>query len=770
MSNLGRQPLQVVEFDVDFCQKSFGVGLEPEAAPDHSYAQGNIIAAADLDRTDNLFWACDLTFPDTYQDGVIWELGGNAIGAYCGLTSGSLLFRAGAGGSLPRTGAAVVNADPSDYLGKSGTLFGEINVDTNSVALWFLDADGQFYSVGSNTASGVFSTWAGTDDGAVGAVNNSVTVGQSVADWPSTIDTIRFYEVTSFTPSATGCPAVLGTDSERKCFNTYATCPVPGSFSPGTLTLRFSKNQNGLPKGETIFPALRSVSTNPTRITLGAVDERLGSLGKRARVEVNLMDFTYHDRLTDKYQAERVSGAAQASGVGYDPAARGTFFGKLRARWPYYYGRQLRVKNGYVGDDISAMPTRHYIITEWEGPDASGNVRITAQDPLKLADKDLSQCPAPSNGVLSGEIAEGLETFALRPVGVGAEYSASGYASIGSEVVRYTRSGDTVTLTARGVDGTEAASHGEGDTFQQAYHCENSRVYDVVRQLLRDFAGVPDSFLAYAEWKTELDEWLASARLTRTIAKPEAVKDLLGQIADLGIIFWWDEIAQQVRLRPNRPVGLNETVPNLSDDISVIAGSLSTENLDDHRLTQVWFYHGTLSATGDDEDAENYKRSFVAYFREGETENSYRQKRIKKIFMPWLGPNGSDATATAVASRLLNRYKQTPQRISFTADIKDKDDLEVASLVEMQTRVVQDVTGLSDPTQMQVTQSEEVSPGNRLNVVVQTYRYAGRYGYITENTRPDYASSSSAQKAKGIYIVDGSTLEFGDGTGPYLMF
>ena len=88
----------------------------------------------------------------------------------------------------------------------------------------------------------------------------------------------------------------------------------------------------------------------------------------------------------------------------------------------------------------------------------------------------------------------------------------------------------------------------------------------------------------------------------------------------------------------------------------------------------------------------------------------------------------------------------------------------------MQTRVIQDPTGASDPTQMQVTRSEEVSAGNRIKVTAILYQFRGRYGFITENTRPDYGASTAAQIATGAYIVDESTMEFSDGTGPYLLF
>lgn len=567
------------------------------------------------------------------------------------------------------------------------------------------------------------------------------------------------------------CTAVLGTDGVRKCFNTFKTCQDTANFNAGTLTLRFAKNQGGLPKGTLVFPALKSVSTNPTKITLGATDDRLGTLGKRARITVNLKDFTYHDRDVDKYADERESGAAQSSGVGYDVAAQGTFFGRLRARWPYYYGRALRVRNGYVGDTIASMPTRHYIITEWSGPDAQGNISITAQDPLKLADEDLSQCPQPNVGYISTAITAGYTgAVTLEPSGEGANYGTSGKVCIGSEVMSYTRSGDVLTIVARGLDGTTAAAHSAGDTVQDCYVVEDALLDDVAADLLENFAGVSASFLPTTDWRAEIGTWLATLRLDRVIPKPVPVKTLLSELADFGVIFWWDEVAQEVKVKTNRPVGVSETIDQFSDDTTVIKDSIRRTDLDDQRLTQVWFAHGLVNATDSVTSAENYSLLWVATELDAEGANEYDQRRIHKIFSPWLGSAGDDIIARTVTRRFLNRYRDTPQEVTFTADIKDRDDLQIATLIELQTRVLQDTTGAADPQQMQITAVEETDPGHRVKITAQTYQFRGRYGFIAENTRGDYTAATDAEKTKGTYMVDGGTLVFGDGTGPYLMF
>lgn len=569
------------------------------------------------------------------------------------------------------------------------------------------------------------------------------------------------------------CTAVLGTDGVRKCYNTFFTCQDSANFDKGTLTLRFAKNISGLPKGQTIFPALQSVSTNPTKITLAAVDERTGSLGKRARVSVKLKDFRYGDNYTDKYAAGRRDGTAQTDESGYEPQERGTFFGKLRHRFPYYFGRALRVKNGYVGDDISSMPVQHYVIAEWRGPDAAGNVEIVAQDPLKLADKEFALCPRPTAGKIPADVDEvATPSFDLEPAGIGADYETSGQARIGSEIVSFTRSGDTITVTGRGLGGTTAEAHSEGDGFQQCYAVQDAYAWTVIADLLQTYAGVPASWVDSSAWQTEISRWAANLRLTRVISEPRPVIELLGQIMDMGFIIWSDAGAGKIRIRANRPVDVDETAPSISDDTTVIEGSLMRSDLNDQRLTQVWALHSIISYADSQTDTDNYRVAEVATDLQAEDVNEYAQQKIHKVHLPWLGRTASSAIARALVDRLLTRYRDTPQEVSFLADIKDEDDLGIASLVDMQSRVLQDATGAQLPTGLQITSVDEVDAGNRLKVVAQSHQFDGRWGFLMDTGyTSDYDAASAAEIEDGCFMIDlGASTTFPDGTDPYIMF
>ena len=567
------------------------------------------------------------------------------------------------------------------------------------------------------------------------------------------------------------CTAVLGTSGVRKCYNTFFTCQDTPNFTTSTETLRFAQNVDGLPRSSRIYPAMSGpVSTNPTKINLGGVSDRYGPLGKRDRVTVRLKDFTDSDIWFDRYQSERIDGTAQTDEGGYNPAERGTFFAKLRRRFPYYIGRPLRVLEGEVGQPLASMRTRNYVISEWKGPDAAGNVEIVAKDVLDLADDKKALCPAPSQGKLETDISSANEiSFDLVPSGVGAEYDASGRASIGSEIVSFTRSGDTITLTGRGLDGTDAGSHSADDLFQQAFRVEGASIATVARDLLRDFANVDSSFIPFSDWSDEADRWLAGFDMTATIAKPTGVTKLIGELAQFGVLWWWDNENQEIKMRANRPLDLGETAPSLSDGVTFIEGMTDNQDLHDQRLSRVLFWHGIIDATGSATSGENFRRVSVAIDTAAESDQEYAQTQVYEIFSRWLG-TGNDSVANAVAARLLNRFRDTPREITFTFDAKDISSITVASPVEITSRLLVDDTGNSLATQMQITSIEEVVSGHRLKATAQDYAFDGRYGYITENSRPDYAASSDAQKAVGTYIVDEGTLVFGDGTGPYIMF
>lgn len=565
---------------------------------------------------------------------------------------------------------------------------------------------------------------------------------------------------------ATGaCKAILGTTGIRKCFNTFATCQDKTNFNKGIKTLRFVSNVANLPKGFIAYPVLSKVSAFSSTVNIAGSNSKMAAFGRRATVTVDLQDFVDSDIYLDKYQQERISGAAQADGVGYTPKDKGTFFGRLKARFPYYSGRPLRVINGYLdGGVLTVTQTRHFIITDFSGPDIDGSVSFEAADIITLADDDKAVVPKASRGKLKEDITVDPNiTTTLIPEGIGVEYPSSGYATIGSEIVSYTRVGDTLTIVARGLEGTTIATHSANDSFQVAYRVNNMRVDDLVYDLLTNYASIPTSFCPITtKWKQEITTWMNSVKLNTIITKPTGVKQLIGELADLGLSIWWDEVNQEIGLIANHPVK-SEAITPITDRNNI--KKISQEDNNDERYTQVWYFTKQTNPTVDYKTYSNYDQINVIIDTDAESANAYDDQKIKKVYCRWFN-EGADAIVRVLALRLLRRFNTPPKTITVTLDAKDRG-LGLTDVVRLETYLLSDDIGESLPRLTQVYKLEETKSGHELKVYLQDYQYEGRFGYIMlDSTTSNYDTATNTEKSTGCYLSDGSNF-FSDGARPY---
>lgn len=555
------------------------------------------------------------------------------------------------------------------------------------------------------------------------------------------------------------CMAAFGSGVVRKCYNTFATCQYKQAYNKTVNTLRFIEPSYSVKNGNYI-PALVSVGGYAQEVNIAGYASNIGGLGKRASIDITLLDFTDRDTLTDKYWSQRMDGTAQTDEPGYDPITRGTFWTKFKARNPNYAGRPLRVIQAHY-DASGALVydrVRNYVMDSIKGPGNSGRVTITAKDILALADDEKALAPAQNAGRLLEDIDDLVTTATLTPAGIGAsEYPASGFATIGSEIVRFTRSGDVLTLT-RGQKDTQAAKHNANDTVQVAFNVDRVRADTVIYQLLTQFGNIPTSWINLSEWTAEFDRWGANLYLSATICKPEGVAKLVGEINQLGITVWWDEVSQKIRIKLNHPP--SETPDVWSDRNNII--SITQEDNDDERATRISLNTVQIDPTKGVSD-DNFKRSYLAVFVDGEHPDMYGESRTKTINSRWLN-HGADSTAWIIARRLLNRYQIAP--ITFTVKVDYKDDVALTDVIELQSHVATNETGAETPILTQVFYRKDDRAGSDLTVYLQRFQFNARYGVITENSRPNYNASSEAQKLKGSYFV-GPSLVFADGRGPY---
>lgn len=554
------------------------------------------------------------------------------------------------------------------------------------------------------------------------------------------------------------CMAALSINTPHKCFNSFPTCSYKQAYNKGVNTLRFIEPSYAVKDGNYI-PALSSVSGREQEVNIAGFNNRAVGLGVRASVKINIKDFVDRDTLTDKYWNERMSGAAQYDGVGYDPMDRGSFWTKFKARNPNYAGRPLRVYEGHFTDAgaLIADNVRHYVISDIAGPSGTGQVTIEAKDILSLADDAKAIAPVTSRGRVASEMDASQTTLTLTPTGIGAEYAASGYVTVGSEIMKFTRSGDVLTVD-RGVLGTQAATHAVNDSVQEAFHVSLERADSVIRKLLIDYARIPSAYIDFAEWQAEFDRWGSTFVLSATICKPTGVAKLISEINNLGVTVWWDELAQKIRIKLNHPP--EENPVSINDRNNII--SIKQEDNDESRTTRVSLWTVQIDPTRELSN-DNFLRNYITVFVDGENPNFYDEETTKTINTRWLN-HGADAAAKIITGRLLLRYRTAPN--TYTVVLDAKDNLKLTDVVSLESHVVTDVTGRSLPTLAQVFYRADTKAGSQITAKLQRFLYEARYGNITENDRPDYDNSTAEERLKGTYWV-GPSLTFSDGSPAY---
>jgi len=564
-----------------------------------------------------------------------------------------------------------------------------------------------------------------------------------------------------------GCTAELGVDGvTRKCFNTFNTCRSTADYDLVQVfrTMRYCQPRSNAPKGSTFYPALvGDPSEFSASVNIAGSDDDLSAFGRRATISARFMDFPDHDRYTDPYQAERVSGVAQESGVGYLPFERGTHFAKLRSRWPFYAGRAMRRHDGFiVGGAIVDVTVRHYVITNMTGPGDDAMVTVEGSDVLDFADDKRTRVPAASSGQLLAGIGIGAATFTLTPEGIGnSSYPASGRARIGSEFVDYARTADVVTLTRRGVSQTVEATHRSKDTFQIVLSYVGARIDDVVADLLIR-AGVPASFLPLADWEAEVNRWLTGTRVTRDIGEPTGVKALISSLVPLGFSLWWDASVQKIKLKANRPVD-GDVIWDLTDFSTNLAIEMTED--DKKRVSEVLFWTVQKTPAGSAVDTKNFDRTWVASDPSAREEWRYRTGKVKAYVCPWLN-EGADPIVRVASRRLLKRFDTAPKYATITLDF-EWAGIQLTDVIRLRTRGLQDDTGAEEVSLFEVTQRSEPRAGERIRIVAQSYQFKGRFSFATPNDSPSYADATPAQRDPGMFACDPVTLKMPDGSPPY---
>lgn len=502
------------------------------------------------------------------------------------------------------------------------------------------------------------------------------------------------------------CTAIETGDA--KCFNTFASCNDTANFNKTTKIYRFcSPNGARVPVGLDAIPCLKSISLSPAQI-----DAKNG-MGLRASCDIRLQDFPHDDIRIDPYVNDRT----------YIPINQGTYFGKLKARNPFYNARIMRVYTGFLNTDSSfsanKFERRTFVIEAWDGLDALGVTRIMGKDVLKLASDERAVCPIPSQGRLNLDMTAIATSFTVTPSGVGADYDASGYVRVGSEVMSYTRSGDVFTVV-RGQRNTLAATHKQLDTVQLCKEFLGQTSQNIVYDLLTNFANVSTSYIDKSAWDAEQVGYLPRL-YNALITTPTGVSKLITELSEqVGFFLYWDEVLEKIVFRAIRPNSGSEQITALTSEYNLLADSLKLKDIVDDRVNEVWVYYGVLDPSKNLSDDANYSNLYVASNAADQSDVQNRDIRIKKILSRWIT---GKAAAIELGQRYLERFALAPVEADFMLDAKDSN-LKLCDFVTIESKQKQDFTGSPLELLLQITKRVEKQTGTTWAFVARQFAFS----------------------------------------------
>ena len=165
----------------------------------NSFSVG-VIAAANLTPSQDAVFACELTWPGTFNsDGLIFEAGGAGTGCGVGLISSGATLRvhAGDGGSDPGNAATTAYVDIATTnftAGSSGSLVWDYRINPGRVRVWWR---GELLGTGDTSGGGPleFSLWSGGDNGSFDNTVSSIVTALTNGSFPGTLDSsLRYYQ------------------------------------------------------------------------------------------------------------------------------------------------------------------------------------------------------------------------------------------------------------------------------------------------------------------------------------------------------------------------------------------------------------------------------------------------------------------------------------------------------------------------------------------------------------------------------------------------
>lgn len=446
----------------------------------------------------------------------------------------------------------------------------------------------------------------------------------------------------------------------------------------------------------TALPALMAVDTAPTILNVGAGNDDLSPLGARAVATVAIKDFPYNDVGFDPYLSTR----------DYDPARRGSFWTKWLARNPYHVGFTLRIYDGFFGDALSQMIVREYSIEKIDATRSS--VRITAKDILRKITDTQVKAPALSNGALALAITAADTSMTVAGAAL-ADYPASGWVRIGSEIIFYSSrslSGSNIVFSGlgRGALNTAAANQSVNARVQRVLAYIDQPFSDIIYNLLTVWGGIPAAYIDKTAWDAEFAEWRQLFRFTGYVSDPTDVDRLVGELCQQGLAnVWWDERQQRIIFRAQRP---NFGPRIITQEGDIIADSMIVEEHPKDRASQVYVYFNPRNPVLNLTDKNSFASAEA--FIDVDKERQYGEPKIKEIFCRWVP---SAVIARTLGQAYLLRFRDVRKRISFNLTAKDIGQVWTGDVVSVRHFLLSDATGAELVSPWLITSAETVHQG-----------------------------------------------------------
>lgn len=446
------------------------------------------------------------------------------------------------------------------------------------------------------------------------------------------------------------------------------------------------------------IPALVNYQTAPTVLNVASGSKDKSPLGYRAVCNVQIKDFPWNDIGTDPYVSTR----------SYNPAAIGSFWTKWLARNPFHVGYTLNIYEGYIGDALSSMTKREYVIEKIDfGKDG---VSITAKDILrKVTDTDIT-APYVSTGELAADITN-VDTSFLVAGALLTDYPDSGYVRIGDEIiqygVRYVTDASNLyfgTLT-RGVAGTTADSHKQNDRVQRALYYNAAPFHEIICDLFVNWGGIPAKYIDLDAWALEKTTYRPDYNFTAFIVDPANIDSLAGEVCLQALTnVWWDERTQQIILRAVRP---EESPYLLTDDDAIVAGSFSIREFPEQRASQAHVYYQQRTPVKSVTEKTNYSR--VAAYIDVTKQIQYGgEPQVRELFCRFLT---SQALANVLAQSYISRFSDVRREATFELSAKDAENIWTGSVVNIRHFLDVDYTGAARDGNWLITSAEVAQNG-----------------------------------------------------------